>query len=111
MSVQDLSTLTVGHLVAVFTEEVLSEPWVARVDRVTDQDVDVIWLEGEYGKSWRVAKTQDPTNRRKKVDWRDTIQKNSIVLFDFQLTSTGHLRKKTVEHLKEVYGQLRANNV
>ena len=83
-------------MVAVFNEEVLSEPWVVRVDRVTDQYVDVIWLEAEYGKSWRVAKIQDPTNRRKKVDWRDTIPKNSIVLFDFQLTSTGHLRKKTV---------------
>ena len=77
---------------------------------VTDSEVEIVWLEGAYNKSWKVSKQRDPRNKRKMIDWKDTIPKTSIILFDFELTATNHLRKRTVEHLKKTYTELRDRN-
>ncbi len=69
--------------------------------------VNVVWLEGSYTKKWKEAKVQDPINRRKKIDWKDTVPKSSIILFDFELMSAGNLRKATIEHLKKAYDERR----
>ena len=66
-----------------------------------ENEVEIVWLEGAYNKSWKGAKRRDPHNKRKLIDWTDTIPKASIILFDFELTSTNHLRKKSIEHLKK----------
>ena len=52
-------------------------------------------------------KIRDPENRRKIIDWVDTIPKNSIILFAFELTQKGHLRKCTVAKLQEEYSTLK----
>ena len=50
------------------------------------------------------------TTKRKEgrnlVEWTDTIPKNSVILFDFQLIKSNSLRKATVEHLKYAYANL-----
>ena len=68
-----------------------------------ESDVEIVWLEGEYNRSWKPAKQRDPSNRSRMVEWRDTIPKSSIILFNFELTATNRLRKNTVEHLKNTY--------
>lgn len=102
--------MRIAQLVAVFNKEEQEEPWIGRVECISGNEVQVVWLEGGYGRSWRVARRQDPTNKRKKIDWKDTIPKSSIILYDFELTTTCHLRKKTITHLQKVYQQLRADN-
>ena len=77
------------------------------MESLEERSVDVVWLEGGYGKKWRTAKVPDPGNKRKKIEWRDKVLKDSIILFDFQLTATGNLRKATIEHLKKVYEEKR----
>ena len=75
-----------------------------------ESEIEIVWLEGAYNKSWKVAKTRDPKNKRKLIDWTDTIPKASIILFDFEFTTTNHLRKKSIEHLKKAYAELRGRN-
>ena len=99
--------VSVGHLIAVDCENCDLEPLLGKVLKVMDNDVEIVWLEGAYNKTWKGAKQRDPQNKRKLVDWTDTIPKASIILFDFELTSTNHLRKKTIEHLKNTYAELR----
>ena len=110
MSVTDTSELSKGHLVAVNCENCDKEPLIARVLEVQEEEVDIVWLEGEYSKAWRVAKHRDPSDRRRMVDWRDSIPKSSIILFDFELTTTNHLRRATIEHLKSTYAGIHALN-
>ncbi len=105
--VQDTSALEIGNLVAIYSEDPESEPWIGRLEGITNTMVDVVWLEGSYTKKWKEAKVQDPITRRKKIDWKDTVPKSSIILFDFELTSAGNLRKATIEHLKKAYDERR----
>ena len=44
---------------------------------------------------------------RRMTAWTNEIPKSAIVLYDFNLTPTGHLKKTTVEHLKETYSSIR----
>ena len=78
--------------------------------KIEESEIKIVWLEGAYNKSWKVAKTRDPKNKRKLIDWMDTIPKSSVILFDFEFITTNHLRKKTVEHLKKAYAEIRGKN-
>ena len=62
---------------------------------------------GRELQKWKTTKVHDPSNKRKRIDWRDTVPKNSVLLFDFELTPTGFLRKATIEHLKKAYAEKR----
>ena len=55
-AVSDTSLVEVGHLVAVDCENRDKEPLLGKVLKVVDEEVEIVWLEGEYGKSWKVAK-------------------------------------------------------
>ena len=57
------------------------------------------------GVIWKIAKRRDTRNKHKFVEWKDIIPKTSIILFDFELTSTGRLRKATTEHLQKLYSE------
>ena len=100
--------LSGGHLVAVQCENCSNEQLLARIVQVFDTNIEVVWLKGEYDKSWKVARHRDPQNRRKMVDWKDILPKSCIILFDIELTSTNHLRKATIEHLRKAYSNLRS---
>jgi len=69
--------------------------------QVFDKDIEITWMEGTYTTSWKPWKIRDPQNHRKTIQWTDHVPKDSIILFDFALTSTNHLRKATVQHLKK----------
>ena len=99
-SVEDTSSLSKDDLVAVVCENCEIEPTIGRVEEINGNDVDIVWLEGTYQTAWKVAKHRDPRNRSRMVEWRDTVPKESIILFQFQLTATKHLRKRTQERLK-----------
>ena len=103
MNVTDTSSLQGGHLVAVYCENYTQEPVIARCMRVADDQIDVEWLEGSYTTAWKPWKIRDPNNRRKTIFWRDTIPKEAVILFDFELTSSNHLRRATIQHLKTWY--------
>ena len=75
-----------GHLVAVECENCSSELLLARIVKVFDTNIEVVWLDGE------VAHHRDPQNRRKMVDWKDILPKSCIILFDFQFTSSWGVR-------------------
>ena len=102
----DLSTLNTDDLVAVFCENYAREPVIGRCTQIFDDTIDVAWMEGSYTTLWKPWKVRDATNRRKVVDWVDRIPKVSILLFGFTLTTTKHLRRKTIERLKEEYNKL-----
>lgn len=106
----DLSTLSTGQLVAVHCENCDKEPLLGKVRDISGDDIHIVWLDGEYSKQWKISKQRDPTNRKKLIDWTDTIPRSSIILFDFELTAAKHLRKTTIQHLRKVYEQLKSGS-
>ena len=66
-------------------------------------DVVVQWMKREYSSSWKPWTLR---KGNKVVPWEDTMPKESIILYDFELISKGHLHKKTVEHSKEAYSNI-----
>ena len=88
------------HLVAVNLADAANEPAIARVVKVSANDVVVQWLKGSYLSACKPWKLQ---RGKKVVPWEDTIPKGPIILYDFQLSAKGDLRKTTIEHLKASY--------
>lgn len=101
-------SVQVGHLVAVYCENYADGPSIGKCLQVTDTNVQLEWMKGSYTSSWTTWIVQDEVNRRKKVPWTDWVPKDSIILFDFQLTATNRLGKTTANHLKLKYEELRA---
>ena len=48
---------------------------------------------------------QQLSEGQRHIEWQEEVPKESVMLFDFQLTSSGKLRRQvTVRELKRVYG-------
>ena len=92
---------------AVFCENYSREPVIGRCLQISEENITVAWIEGSYSTSWKPWKVRDQKNRRKVVDWTDSVPKLSIVFFEFSLTATRHLRKKTIDPLKKEYSKLK----
>jgi len=103
VTVDNLNAVEAGHLVALNVMNCDLRPLVAKVTKVNEDTMEIIWLEGSYTRPWKVAKKKEGRNL---VDWTDTVPKSSIILFDFKLTPSNRLRKATVQHLKDVYSQI-----
>ena len=103
LNVDNMDTIDKGQLVALNVENCNLRPMITHLLEVSTDTVDIVWLEGSYTKSWKVAKKKEGCTF---VDWADTVPKSSIILFDFQLTKTNRLRKATIQHLKVAYTKL-----
>ena len=105
LNVDTLEGIQVGHLIALNVENCQLRPLIARVLNSSDSELEIVWLEGSYTGAWKIAKKKDGHTL---VDWTDIVPKQSVLLFDFELTKTNRLRKATVQHLKAAYSQLDA---
>ena len=103
--VENTGDLDIGHLVAIYCEDCPTEPAIGQVTGLSQDNVQIKWMEGTYSMSWTYCKVQDPNDRRRKVDWKQNVPRNSILLYNFTFTKTKHLRKKTVSQLKELYAK------
>ena len=82
LNVDNMDTIDRGQLVALNVENCNLRPLITQVLELNTDTVDIVWLEGSYTKSWKVAKKEGRTF----VDWAGTVPKSSIMLFGFQLT-------------------------
>ena len=102
-TVENTSNLEIGHLVAIHCEDCPTEPAIGEVTDIGIDDINLKWMEGTYSTAWHYYKILDARDRRKKVDWIQSVPRSSILLFNFTFTKTNHLKKKTVLKLKELY--------
>jgi hypothetical protein len=103
----EISNVETGDFVAVYCENYEKEPSIALCTKINEENIDIVWYEGTYSTAWKPWKIRDPNNRRKVIDWADNVPKESIILFAFKLTNRKHLKKSTIERLKEEYSKLK----
>ena len=102
---RDLYSLKEGQLVAVHCDETTTEPSIGEVSGMTEDNVELVWWKGGYSTAWT---TWFLYEGRRKVEWVDSVPKSSIILYDFELTKTKHIRKTTITYLKKKYEQLQS---
>lgn len=102
----DICGLEIGHLVALHTDGSSNKPLIGKCIAILDDEIKVGWLNGSYATTWHPSRRQDPNNPQKTIDWTGVVPKSSIILYDFALTSSGHLRKAIIQHLKHAYSTL-----
>ena len=110
-TVSSTNAVQIGQLVAINCENYAEDPAIGKCVAVEDTRIKVEWMKGTYTSSWKAWMITDTTNKRKKAPWIDWIPRESIILFDFELSAAGRLRKRTIEHLKKIYAELSASLV
>ena len=99
----NLPGLSIGHVVAIRTATVDEAPWLGRCTGVGDDTLEVVWMDGGWNKQWKELKIR---KGRKLVEWKDTISKDTVILYAIELTKSSRLKAVTVEYLKEEYSKL-----
>ena len=89
-----------GSIVALLTETLDEAPWLAKIKRVDEDTVTLVWLEGDYSKKWKTARVKVG---RRAVDWEDRISKTSILLSGLKLNKSSKLGKDTVRLIQDTY--------
>ncbi|KAK3722867.1 hypothetical protein QZH41_020454 [Actinostola sp. cb2023] len=98
---QSRDDIECGMLVAIVSGQYVERPLLAKVKEIMEDDkILVTWLDGRWTTSWKVLNKREG---RSNVEWTEVIEKNDVVLFDFELTSGGKLRLSTIRELKRVY--------
>ena len=90
---------------SVKSEDCNTDPAIGECMELGTEYIDIRWLQGTYSTSWAPYKVVDRDDRCRKVDWRQKVPRNSILLYTYTLTTTRHLRKHTVLALKNLYDQ------
>ena len=89
VTIDDVDAVAAGQFVALYVVNCNLRP----VLKVDGDNIEIMWLEGSYSRPWKAAKTKQG---RSMVEWKDTVPKASIILFDFELTPSNILRKATM---------------
>ena len=105
--VSSYEDLKVDDLVVVNLQDSAEweEPFIGSVLHIDDActEVTIQWMKGSYNKPWKKWVDGVGRNIKQRVD---TIPIQSILLFGFQLTRKGHLKKKTIMDIQELYMDL-----
>ena len=101
------SQIKVDQWVAVFCQESEFEDLsIGKVKEVRDNQLRVGWYQGKWSGQWSELMIPVPGPRRKQP-WDQWVRKDAVILYDFTMTATNHLKKETVTYLKQKYSELR----
>ena len=100
---QSRDKIATGMLVALMSESSSERPLIAKVKEIRGDKLFVLWMDGKWTTVWRECKKREGS---KYVEWTDEVPRASVVLFDFQLTSSGKLRTTTLRELKGIYNDI-----
>ena len=97
---QDPKEIDVGMLVAIDLDKYKERPLIAKVKETKDDKLAVAWMAGSWTTPWSVCKRRTGRTRE---EWLEEVSRDSVILFDFELTPTGKLRSASIRELKNSY--------
>lgn len=95
----DTSVINNGSIVAVYLSKYPEFPQIGKVRSVTDNTVTISWYDGAYNDIWSIVKL------KKGEDWQESIEKNSVLLYDIEFTRGQRLKKDTQKALRDYFDE------
>ena len=86
-----------GSIVAVYLIKYPEFPQIGRVHTSTNEAVTISWFDGTFHDIWSLVKL------RKGKEWKETVSKEHIILYDVEFTRGQRLKKDTQLVLREYY--------
>jgi len=93
----DTVTLKPGTLVAVNLAKYEEWPQIGEVISSQQDTLTLSWYDGLYSTPWMKVKLKNGN------DWKETVSKDTLIMYDITLTAGQRLRKDTVEKLKNSF--------
>ena len=75
-------------------------PQIGKVIKSNEDTVTLAWYDGTYSSPWTKVKLKQG---KQYVEWRETVGRNELIMYDITLTSGYRLRKDAVEKLKSFF--------
>lgn len=91
------SVINDGSLVAVYLPKYPEFPQIGQVQCSNDESITISWYDGTFNDIWTLVKL------KKGLEWKETIKKTSILLYDLVLTKGQRLKKDCNQFLREYY--------
>lgn len=101
----DTVTLKPGTLVAVNLAKYEEWPQIGEVISSQQDTLTLSWYDGLYSTPWMKVKLKNGD------DWKETVSKDTLIMYDITLTAGQRLRKDTVEKLKNSFENSNQDNV
>ena len=101
--------MKIGQWVAIYLEND-DDPSIGKVASVNEEEIEVVWYKGKWATQWTEWKVHVKGKSWRTTAWTSWVKKESIVLFDFQLTATNRLKKDTMIYLQCKYAELRKSS-
>lgn len=101
--VADFSSMKEGMMSAVYCEQTDGRPHIATITEISSDGVTVSWMKGSWTGAW------NPWIIRQKGQskpYTSLVPQNSLILWDFYLTTKKRLRQETARELKAIYADL-----
>lgn len=87
-------------MVAVYLPKYPEFPQIGKIRSIDSKTVTISWYDGAFNDIWTLVKL------RKGEEWREKIEKNSILLYDIEFTKGQRLKKDACQALKKYYDEL-----
>ena len=99
------TTIEPGDLVATYLDKYANEwPQIGEVTELLNANqVELQWFTGTVTSKWKKMTIGVRGQRGARQDWRETVDRSSIILPPFKLTAGGKLPLSTVTALKDIY--------
>ena len=89
----DNSIINNGSIVAVYLAKYPEFPQIGQVRSSTDTTITISWYDGTFNDIWSLVKL------KKGEEWKETINKSSVLLFDIVFTKGPEAEKGVSERL------------
>ena len=90
-------TISDGPIVAVYLSKYPEFPQIGQVRCSSDTTVTISWYDGTFNDVWSLVKL------KRGMEWKETISKDKILLYDLVFTKGQRLKKDCVQFLRDYY--------
>lgn len=95
----DSAVINVGSVVAVYLPKYPEFPQIGKIQSSSDATITISWYDGAFNDVWNIVKL------KKGIEWKETMNKDTILLYDLQFSRGQRLKKDAIEFLRDYYGK------
>ena len=86
-------------MVAVYLPKYPEFPQIGKIRSIANDAISISWFDGTYSDIWSMVKL------KRGEEWREEIEKKSIIFYDIEFTKGQRLKKDAQQALKRYYDE------